>query len=75
MILYHGSNISINVIDLSKSKRYKDFGRAFYLSAEREQAAKMAESSLLDFCRDAKEGNFKLTDANAPRRQRSALSG
>lgn len=30
MILYHGSNIIIDVIDLTKSKRYKDFGQAFY---------------------------------------------
>lgn len=37
MILYHGSNTMINVIDLTKSKRYKDFGQAFYLSAEEEQ--------------------------------------
>ena len=35
MILYHGSNVSIETVDLSKSKRYKDFGQAFYLSAER----------------------------------------
>ena len=49
MILYHGSNISIDVIDLSKSKRYKDFGQAFYLSAEWEQAAKMAEAKVVQF--------------------------
>ena len=49
MILYHGSNISINVIDLSKSKRYKDFGQAFYLSADQEQATKMAEAKVVQF--------------------------
>lgn len=27
MILYHGSNIIIDVIDLTKSKRYKDFDK------------------------------------------------
>lgn len=43
MILYHGSNTAIESIDLKKSKRYKDFGRAFYLSSEREQALKMAK--------------------------------
>jgi len=31
MILYHGSNIAIDTIDLQRSKPYKDFGRAFYL--------------------------------------------
>lgn len=31
MILYHGSNIIIDVIDLTKSKRYKDFDKfSFY---------------------------------------------
>lgn len=42
MILYHGSNIEINQIDLSKSKPNKDFGRAFYLSANKQQAEDMA---------------------------------
>lgn len=32
MKLYHGSNTRINVIDLAKCNRYKDFGQAFYLS-------------------------------------------
>lgn len=43
MILYHGSNVEIKTIDLSKSKPYKDFGRGFYLSADRKQAIRMAE--------------------------------
>lgn len=34
MILYHGSNMVIDVPDLSKSKPYKDFGKGFYLSAD-----------------------------------------
>ena len=42
MILYHGSNIAIEAIDLSKSKPNKDFGKAFYLSEQREQAEEMA---------------------------------
>ena len=49
MILYHGSNIMIDVIDLTKSKRYKDFGQAFYLSAEEEQARKMANAKVVQF--------------------------
>lgn len=49
MILYHGSNTVIEKIDLSKSKRYKDFGRAFYLSAEKEQAIKMAAAKTVQF--------------------------
>jgi len=38
MILYHGSNIEINSIDLTKCRPYKDFGRGFYLTSIREQA-------------------------------------
>lgn len=42
MILYHGSNIEIKDIDLSKSKVGKDFGCGFYLSADRGQALELA---------------------------------
>ena len=34
MILYHGSNIEIGEILLSKGRHGKDFGRGFYLSAD-----------------------------------------
>ena len=44
MILYHGSNIEITEIDLNKCKPYKDFGRGFYLTTLKEQAARMAEN-------------------------------
>ena len=30
MILYHGSNVEIDEIDLNKCKKYKDFGQGFY---------------------------------------------
>ena len=42
MILYHGSNVEIRHIDLSKSARGKDFGKGFYLSESYEQALQMA---------------------------------
>ena len=42
MKLYHGSNIAIDEIDLSKSKPFKDFGRGFYLSDIESQAQEMA---------------------------------
>jgi hypothetical protein len=38
MKLYHGSYTEINTINLKKSKPYKDFGRAFYLTKYYEQA-------------------------------------
>lgn len=43
MILYHGSNVLIDQVDLMRSKPYKDFGHGFYLSAEEKQARKLAE--------------------------------
>lgn len=47
MILYHGSNVKIEVPSLEKSKPYKDFGRGFYLSADKNQALRMAEQKTL----------------------------
>ena len=41
--LYHGSTVDIEVIDLSKSRPNKDFGKGFYLSADRQQAWRMGE--------------------------------
>lgn len=42
MRLYHGSNIIIEQINLSKCRPYKDFGQGFYLTAIKEQAEQMA---------------------------------
>jgi len=38
MILYHGTNIDFDIIDLLKSKPNKDFGRGFYLTESLAQA-------------------------------------
>lgn len=43
MRLYHGSNIRIDNIDLGMSKPYKDFGKGFYLSDNKDQAMDMAK--------------------------------
>lgn len=40
--LYHGSNTKIEVPDLIHSKPFKDFGRGFYLSTDKQQAWDMA---------------------------------
>lgn len=40
--LYHGSNVAIEKIDLSRSKRGKDFGQGFYLNVNPDQAKAMA---------------------------------
>ena len=42
MKLYHGSNIEINKITLSKSKKYKDFGQGFYATTILDQAIERA---------------------------------
>ena len=42
ILLYHGSNVIIEQIDLSRSKRGKDFGQGFYLNANPDQAMEMA---------------------------------
>ena len=38
MILFHGSNQDFNIVDLSKSKDRRDFGKGFYTTTIREQA-------------------------------------
>lgn len=38
MRLYHGSNQLISSMDLSKGRKYKDFGQGFYTTHLREQA-------------------------------------
>jgi hypothetical protein len=44
LILYHGSNQNFDVVDLSKSKDRRDFGRGFYITILREQAEDWAEA-------------------------------
>lgn len=43
MILYHGTNMDFQSIDLNQSQRGKDFGRGFYLSESEAQAEEMAK--------------------------------
>ena len=47
LTLYHGSTVDIDHIDLTKSRPNKDFGRGFYLSADRQQAWRMGEFKAL----------------------------
>jgi hypothetical protein len=46
MILYHGSNMKIEKVDLGKCKPFKDFGCGFYTTPLREQAVRMAERTV-----------------------------
>lgn len=43
MLLYHGSDVLIETIDLSKSQYFKDSGRGFYLSDNFKQANDFAK--------------------------------
>lgn len=49
MILYHGSNVAIDHIELEKSKPFKDFGQGFYLSENEGQTLDMAQLKALTF--------------------------
>lgn len=42
--LFHGSNIKIEEIDLTKCSPYKDFGRAFYLTSDESHAQTVADA-------------------------------
>ena len=62
MKLFHGSNMMIDKVDLSKSKLY-NFGQAFYLSAEKEQAQKMAEAKVVQFGGDKSITEFEFDES------------
>ena len=42
MILFHGSNVEIPNVNLSKCSKYKDFGQGFYLTSHKQQAIEWA---------------------------------
>ena len=56
--LYHGSNQKIEVPDLVHSKPFKDFGRGFYLSPDKQQAWDMAFQKVSQ----TKEGKAEVTE-------------
>ncbi|GHV11531.1 hypothetical protein AGMMS49938_02360 [Fibrobacterales bacterium] len=43
MILYHGSNVLFNKVDLSLSKNKRDFGKGFYTTVLKKQAKDWAQ--------------------------------
>ncbi len=45
-LLYHGSYIRIERIDLSKSSEGKDFGKGFYVTTDSEQARRFIRPSM-----------------------------
>ena len=46
MKLYHGTNMDIQVIDLTKGLQHKDFGKGFYLTPDKATATRMAMKSV-----------------------------
>lgn len=49
MILFHGSNIDIQEIDVSRGQKFKDFGQGFYTTPIRQQAESWANRIALTF--------------------------
>ncbi len=47
MLLYHGSYVPVEKVDLNKCDAGKDFGRGFYLTADKKQAQSFIKTSLL----------------------------
>ncbi|MDR0950684.1 MAG: DUF3990 domain-containing protein [Candidatus Ancillula sp.] len=46
MKLYHASDVEIDVIDLSKCQKYKDFGQGFYLTELQKQSENWVKTVL-----------------------------
>lgn len=42
MIVYHGSNVIVNTLDIEHSFRSLDFGKGFYVTTVKEQAERWA---------------------------------
>lgn len=49
MILYHGTNVDFDEIEIKKTKKYKDFGQGFYLTDIKSQAEELAAKRALMF--------------------------
>ena len=60
--LFHGSNMTIDKVDLSKSRPFKDFGRAFYLSADEQQAWERAYAAITLWGGTPKVTSFELDE-------------
>jgi hypothetical protein len=62
MILYHGSNMEIEAVQLSRCQPYKDFGRGFYTSAMKDQAWNMAKRTAKFFGGKPSITEFSIRD-------------
>ena len=55
--LYHGSNMRTANVDLNQCKPYKDFGQAFYLTADEQEFKYMVEGVTSDLIQLLMERN------------------
>ena len=62
MILYHGTNQEFTEIDLAHGFRYKDFGKGFYLTPDRNTAIRMAQKKARLFGGSATLITYELDD-------------
>lgn len=62
MILYHGTNQDIEVIDFTRGLRHKDFGRGFYLTPDKNTAIRMAQKKARLFGGTATLISYELDD-------------
>ena len=63
MILYHGSNVYIDSIELQRCKPYKDFGRGFYCTTIKSQAELMAKRVAIIFGGKPSVTQFELDES------------
>jgi hypothetical protein len=63
MIFYHGTNADIEAIDLTKGLQFKDFGKGFYLTPNRETACRMAQKRARLFGGTATLITYELDDS------------
>ena len=63
MILYHGSNLTISKIDLSKGNPNKDFGKGFYLTENKTHAEQIAKTRTLAFGGEPTVNQFEFNEA------------
>ena len=56
--------MEISEIDLAKSRPYKDFGKAFYLSSDKQQALSMARFKALTVGGEEKITTFDFDENN-----------
>lgn len=63
MTLYHGSNMDIMEIDLTRGMQHKDYGKGFYLTPDRETAVRMAKKKARLFGGEAMLITYELDES------------